>query len=74
MGVAQRGLSVVLALPAGWIVFTLLVPVGAYGATVGWGMVADPAAERWDKILGGALVAACVLGGVGCAVMLAKLI
>jgi hypothetical protein len=64
----------VLALPAGWMIFALLLPAVVHGAEVGRGMLTDPAAQRRDKVLGGALVAACLLGSVGCAVLLAKVI
>ena len=69
---AERGLSMVLALPAGWIIFALLLPAAAYGARVGWGLAADRSAERRERIVGGCMVTACVCGCVACAVMLAK--
>jgi hypothetical protein len=69
---AERVLSVVLALPAGWMIFALLLPAAAYGAKVGWGMAADLTVQRRDKIVGWCIVTACICGCVACAVMLAK--
>ena len=69
---AERGLSVVLALPAGWMIFALLLPAAVYGARVGWGLAADRSAERRERIVGGCMVTACICACVACAVMLAK--
>jgi hypothetical protein len=69
---AERGLSVVLALPAGWMIFALLVPAAVYGARVGWELAADRLAERRERIVGGCIVTACICACVACAVMLAK--
>jgi len=69
---AERALSVVLALPAGWMIFALLLPAAAYGARVGWGMAADGSAERRERIVGGCMVTACLCACVACVVMLAK--
>jgi hypothetical protein len=68
----QRGLSMLLGVPAGWMIFALLLPGAAQGAKVGWRVAADPAADRRDQVLGGCLVAGCVLGSIACAMMLAK--
>jgi hypothetical protein len=65
-------LSVALSVPAGWMIFALLLPAAAQGAKVGWGLAADKSAQRWERTLGGCVVAACVLGGAACAVLLAK--
>jgi hypothetical protein len=69
---AERGLSVVLAIPAGWMIFALLLPAAAYGARVGWGLAVDGSGERRERIVGGCMVAACLCACVACAVMLAK--
>jgi hypothetical protein len=74
LGAVPRALSGVLALPAGWMIFALLVPAAVHGAKVGRSMFTDPAAGRRDKVFGGALIVACLLGGIGCAVLLAKLL
>jgi hypothetical protein len=42
------------------------------GAKVGWAFAADGAADRRARIAGGSLVAACILGAVACAVLLAN--
>jgi hypothetical protein len=69
----QRRAAVVLAAPAGWMVFALLLPVAVYGARVGW-LTAAETTERREKIIGWGLVAACAFASAACAVMLAKLI
>jgi len=69
---AARGLSVVLAPPAGRMIYALLPPAAAYGPRGGWGLAADSSAERREKIVGGRLVTACICACVACAAMLAK--
>jgi hypothetical protein len=69
----EREAAVVLAAPAGWMVFALLVPAAAYGARAGW-LTASETTERRGKILGWGIVAACAFACAACAVMLAKLI
>jgi hypothetical protein len=68
----QREAAEVLAAPAGWMIFALLLPAAGYGAKVGWGMAADGTTQRRDKIVGWCIVTACICGCVACAVMLAK--
>jgi len=68
----EREAAVVLAAPAGWMVFALLLPAAAYGARVGW-LTASVATERRGKIVGWGIVAACAFASAACAVMLAKL-
>jgi hypothetical protein len=69
----QREAAVVLAAPAGWMVFALLVPAAVYGARVGW-MAASEATQPQGKVVGWGIVAACTFATAACAVMLAKLI
>ena len=71
---AEQVLAVVLAMPAGWMIFALLVPVAGVGAKAGWAVATDGLAERRERILGGCLVAACVAGSVASAVVLAKVL
>jgi hypothetical protein len=71
---AERVLSVVLGMPAGWMIFALLVPVAAVGAKAGWGAASDELAERRERILGWCLVGVCVAGCVASAVVLAKVL
>jgi hypothetical protein len=73
-GGAARILSAIAGVPAGWMVFALLVPLSVMGARAGWMTAADTAAERGARILGGCLVAACLSGCIACAVMLADII
>jgi hypothetical protein len=69
-----RVVAAVLALPAGWMIFALLVPVAAVGARAGWGAAADPLADLRERILGGCLVVACAAGCLASAVVLAKVL
>jgi hypothetical protein len=73
-GGTARIVAAIAAVPAGWMVFALLVPLSVMGARAGWMTAADTAAERGARILGGCLVAACVSGCIACAVMLADII
>jgi hypothetical protein len=68
----QRKAAVVLAAPAGWMVFALLLPAAVYGARVGW-LTASETTERREKIIGWGIFAACAFASAACAVMLAKL-
>jgi len=69
----SRVLATVLAVPAGWMVFALLVPAAWYGARVGWGMARDTLADGRERSLGWCLVLLCIAACVACAVMLAQL-
>ena len=69
---AQRLLAAVLAVPAGWMTFALLMPAAVYGARTGWGMAHDEMAATHERVLGWCVVAVCLLGLVACVVMLAK--
>jgi hypothetical protein len=72
LGGIQRTLAGVLSVPAGWMIFALLLPAAVYGMKVGWGVAADRLAQARERVLGGCIVAACVTGCVACAVLLAK--
>jgi hypothetical protein len=69
---AERVLAIVLSLPAGWMVFALLMPAAVYGAKVGWVMAADALSDWRERALGGCLLALCVVGCVACAVVVAR--
>jgi hypothetical protein len=69
----QREAAVVLAAPAGWMVFALLVPAAGYGARTGW-VTASETTDRREQIVGWGIVGACAFGAAACAVMLAKLL
>jgi hypothetical protein len=71
---AEEVLAVVLAMPAGWMIFALLLPVAGVGAKAGWAVATDGLAERRERILGGCLVVACVAGCVASIVLLAKVL
>jgi hypothetical protein len=73
-GGATRILAAIAALPAGWMLFALLIPLAATGVRTGWTTAADPTAERGARVFGGCLVAACVVGCIACVVMLADII
>ncbi len=62
----------VLSVPAGWMIFALLMPAAAVGVRAGWDMAADPLADRRDKAVGACVVAFCVAGAVACAVLMAR--
>jgi hypothetical protein len=53
-GTGQRGVQIagLLAVPAGWMTFALLIPAAVYGAKVGWGVAGDAMAERRERALG----------------------
>ena len=68
-----RPLAAVLSVPAGWMVFALLVPSALYGMRVGWASAFDAMAERRDRAVGWCIVGICVVGCVACVAMLAKL-
>jgi hypothetical protein len=42
----EREAAVVLAAPAGWMVFALLLPAAVYGARVGWGTASEATRRR----------------------------
>ncbi len=65
----SRSLAIVLSLPAGWMMFALLLPAAMYGAKQGWRLAGDAAAELGDKVVGWALLLVCVMGCVACAVL-----
>jgi hypothetical protein len=73
LGPLQREAAAVLSVPAGWMVFALLVPAAVYGAKAGW-VIASGAVERRDKIVGWGIVGGCVFASAACVVMLVKLI
>jgi hypothetical protein len=66
----SRSLAIVLSLPAGWMMFALLLPAAMYGARQGWRSAAGAVADWSDKVLGWALLLVCVMGSVACAVLL----
>ncbi len=69
----QREAALVLAAPAGWMVFALLLPTAVYGARKGWAAASETTEPR-EKMIGWGMVAACAFVSAACAVMLAKLI
>jgi hypothetical protein len=71
---AGSGFAAVLAVPAGWMIFALLVPAAVVGAKAGWAVAADPLADRRERVLGGCLVMACAAGALGSAAVLAKVL
>ncbi len=70
---AAHALAGVLSVPAGWIVFALLMPVAARGVMYGWRLAGDPLGEWHERAIGGCIVGCCVLGGLVCAAILARL-
>jgi hypothetical protein len=71
---AARALTSVLSVPAGWMMFALLVPAAVKGASFGWRIACDALAERRDQVIGWCIVVCCVLGVAACALLLARLV
>ena len=71
---AQQVLSVMLAVPAGWMIFALLMPAAAHGARVGWRWIRESDEEGHQKLAGWSLVALSTVGAVALAVLLAKVV
>jgi hypothetical protein len=69
---AQHPLSILLTVPAGWMIFALLLPVAAYGAHYGWTLGRDALSSWHERTLGWLIVALCVAGAAACAVVLAN--
>jgi hypothetical protein len=67
-----RVVAVVFAVPAGWMVFALLLPAAVAGARTGWAIGADAMLARRERILGWCLVVVCIAGGVACAALLSN--
>jgi hypothetical protein len=70
---SSEALARILTVPAGWMIFALLLPAAAVGVRMGWERGRDPLAGPGDKILAGCLVTLCVAGAVACAVLLVQL-
>jgi hypothetical protein len=71
---ACRALMSVLSVPAGWMVFALLVPCAIQGARFGWRMAADAFGDRRVQAVGWCIVLCCVLGAGACVLLLARLV
>jgi hypothetical protein len=71
---APRAAGIILAVPAGWMIFALLLPAAGYGVKAGWELARDPLSAVSDKAIGWLLIALSVAGGVACAALLAKAI
>jgi hypothetical protein len=69
---SARALAAVLSVPAGWMIFALLLPAAAYGVKAGWIAASDPLAEGRDKAVAWFVVAACLAGALACAALIAK--
>jgi hypothetical protein len=70
---ASRALVCLLNVPAGWMVFALMIPVAIHAARFGWRMAADPGALRRDQAVGWCIVACGLLGMFACALLLARI-
>lgn len=67
----SRLLAILLSIPAGWMIFALLLPAAGYGARQGWRLAGDAVADWSDKVLGWTLLVVCMMGSVACAILLA---
>jgi hypothetical protein len=70
---AQGLLAAILAVPAGWMIFALLVPSAAYGAKVGWALAYDAMGSSRDRAVGWCVMALCIVGFLACAALMVKL-
>jgi hypothetical protein len=70
---APRAAGIVLAVPAGWMIFALLLPAAGHGVKAGWELARDPLSALSDKAVGWLLIALSIAGGVACAALLAKI-
>lgn len=70
---APRMLSSLLRVPAGWMIFALLLPAFVHGSREGWALAREASGEGRSGIVGWLLVALCVIGCVVLLVLLAKL-
>jgi hypothetical protein len=69
----SRALLCLLTVPAGWMVFALMIPVAIHAASFGWRIAADPSALRRDQAVGWCIVACGLLGMFACALVLARI-
>ncbi len=68
-----RALGWMLAIPAGWMVFVLLMPAGAYGVKLGWTLARESACPMHQRVLGASIALLCAFGGAAAALMLVVL-
>jgi len=71
---AHGALASVFRVPAGWMIFALLVPAAVHGIRTGWDAAMDPSAEGREKAVGWCLVVICVAGGFACAALLVLIV
>jgi hypothetical protein len=75
--VTQEGawtiLAAVLSVPAGWMVFALLLPAAVYGARGAWNLARE-AETSGPRILGWTLLGLCVIATAACAAALARML
>jgi hypothetical protein len=69
----MRAMSFVLRVPAGWMLFLLVVPGAWYGARSGWTLIRDSMGDAKEKALGWVLLGAAALSVLACVVLLAKI-
>lgn len=73
-GALARIVCLLLRAPAGWMLFALLLPVGAYGIRAGWSTARDHFAEAKERAFGWGLLGLSLLGMVACALLLARIL
>jgi hypothetical protein len=69
----MRAMSFVLRVPAGWMLFLLVVPSAWYGARSGWTLIHHSMGDAKEKALGSVLVGTAALSIIACVVLLAKI-
>jgi len=65
-------LAAILSVPAGWMIFALLLPAAAHGVRAGWALGTDAMAEPPRRAAGWALVVLSLLGGLSCVALIAE--
>jgi hypothetical protein len=68
----SRVLLGLLSVPAGWMMFALMIPAGIHGVTLGWQMVADPLSLRRHRAVGWCIIASCLLSFLAFALVLVR--
>jgi hypothetical protein len=68
----MRLMSFVLRVPAGWMIFLLVLPAAWFGARNGWSLIHDSMGYAREKGVGWILVGTSVLSVIACVIFLAR--
>jgi hypothetical protein len=69
----QRVLSLVFAVPAGWMLFVFALPGAWHTGSVGWALARDQEGGPRERVLGWTITTVCAVSCVALAIMIAKL-